>query len=174
VARRNSVKDELDQLGSWGEAWRQLVEASRKCALIARGVFVPAQDDGWNADADPIEREIPAAAFLNPGPAQNCRLHNAIYAPWGCYIQVSYEDEAVDQIWPMPTPANITSPEHVVKWMLNYAKRNIERGHRVKKVAAIHAGMTETSATWRQAEKAYRELPAEYKNKPRRPKAPHR
>jgi hypothetical protein len=105
LALRESLKHESDRRHSQDEAWRQLCEASRNCATKARGIFVPVQDDGSMAGADPIEREVPPAAFLNPGSAQDCRLHNQVDTPWGRYVQVNYENEEIDRIWPMQSPA---------------------------------------------------------------------
>jgi hypothetical protein len=173
VALRESLKDEPDRRDSQDEAWRQLCEASRNCAPKAQGIFVPARDDGSMSDADPIEREVPAAAFLNPGSAQDCRLRNQVSTPWGCYIHVNYEDEEIDRIWPPPPPAD-NCPEHMLKWMVDYAKSEAELGRKVKKEPAIRACMAATGARWRQAEKAYDELRTEYKYGPRGRLAPRR
>jgi len=96
IALRESSRGEPNRLGSQDEAWKRLCEASRSCALTARGIFLPA--GGSTENADPNQRELPPAAFLDPGSAQACRLGNEVTAPWGRYIGVNFGVEEIDGI----------------------------------------------------------------------------
>jgi hypothetical protein len=142
---------EPSRSGSHDEAWRQLCEA------------------GWDGAIKALsdEGEVPPAAFFNPGSPSDCRRRNEINAPSRCYNNVKFQSLEIAGLWPMPPPGSNDCPEHVLKWTLDYAKSQADRGRRVKKREAIDLCMAKTAATWRQAQNAYAELPTEYKFAPR-------
>jgi hypothetical protein len=142
---------EPDRIGSHDGAWRQLCEA------------------GWDGAIKALsdEGEVPPAAFFYPGSPQDCRLRNEIRTPSRCYNHVKFEALKVADLWPMPPPGSNDGPEHMLKWMLDYARGEAKLGRRVKKRDAIDACRAKTGATWRQAQNAYAELGTEYKYGPR-------
>jgi hypothetical protein len=144
------ARSEPSRLSSHDEAWRQL------CRACHDGAITALSDDG----------EVPVAAFFCPDSPQDCRLHNEIRTPTRCYSNVKFYDSEITRLWPMPPP-DADRLERASSWMLDHAKAEAGLGRKVKKIAAVRMCMDETGATWRQAEKAYDELPPECKNKPR-------